>query len=236
MNFTVFILLCLSMLYPIQVNENQPDTITQNTLSDREITSHLVGKSSFDFPLFSVYVSSFDRNWTIIAEQSQMMDFIDENDTYWFTLIIASKSDQSFNLSFLTSEDIPSLDSNMIFGVKLSCEVPQDILFLTFRYSLPDPLIDDNQSFPVYTWVSWDQEGGNWGIPKANYNQVSHAWETTINSFSPYFALIETDSSTHLKSVEIGGGSISSFELPIVIVALCVIYRLKIRKNRKIGE
>jgi hypothetical protein len=253
MNFAVLILLCLSMLYPIQTNENQPNTITQNPLSEREITSRLpsitrqlsvenIGdeefaeNSSYYLPFFSVYASSFDRNWTLVAEQSQTMDFIDENDTYWFTFTIASKTDQTFNLSFLTAEDSPNLDSSMNFGVELSCEKPQDILFLTLLYSLPDPLINDNQSFPVYTWVSWDQEGENWGIPKANYNQVSHAWETTVHSFSPYFALIETDSTTRLKSVEVGGGSIPSFELPVIIVALWVVYGLKIRKNQKNGE
>ncbi len=186
--------------------------------------------------VFSVFTSAFNWNWPLIAEQSQTIDFIDANETYWFTFTITSRTDQSFNLTFLTSEDAPSLESNMLFRVSLSCERPDEIIFLTLFYPLKSPLITENQSFPVYNWMVWDELEEKWGIPDAHYNQVAHAWEITINSFSPYFALIETESLTRLRSVEVGGGWISSFELPLVIITLIVLNLHRIKRTRKKGE
>jgi hypothetical protein len=182
---------------------------------------------------FSIYSSFFNWNWYLEAEQTQTYDFRDDSGVLWFSFVIVSTTDQSFNLSFLTPSDFPSLPTDSQFGINLLCEVPDDILYVSFIYHLTEPLTGINQSFQVNEWVVWDDQLEEWTEVETIYNQILHAWVTTAIDYNQYFALVDTGMSTQQKSVEVGGGSIPSFELPLVIMAIMTIYVSKSKRKQK---
>ncbi|MHA2096785.1 MAG: hypothetical protein ACW98F_19390 [Candidatus Hodarchaeales archaeon] len=185
------------------------------------------------FLRFSIYSSSFNWNWHLEAEQTQTYDFRDEFGVLWFSFVIVSKTDQSFNLSLLSPSDSPSLSTDSEFGINFLCELPDDILYVSFTYLLPEPLVNSNQEFQVKKWVVWNKQSQKWSEVETIYNQILHAWVTTSLGYNQYFALVETGESTQLKSVEVGGGSIPSFELPFVIMSLLAIYGNKSSRKQK---
>jgi hypothetical protein len=224
--------------YFVEAGENATLVFTnlENGTYELEITLEDEARNFFATSLrFSVYSSSFNWNWHLEAEKTQTYDFKDETGFLWFSFVIVSKSDQSFNLSLLTPSDSPSLSTDSQFGIMLLCEVPEDIIYISFTYLLPEPLLDSNQSFAVMQWVKWNDQSQEWSETVTIYNQVLHAWVTTSIGYSQYFALVETGVSTQLKSVEVGGGSIPSFELPLAIVSILVIYGIKSKRKENNG-
>ena len=107
---------------------------------------------------------------------------------------------------------------------------------MTFSFPLNGTIDDFNQSFKVYQWVVWDITNQRWEEIETIYNQVLHSWQTTYIGFNNNFALIEKEELTKIRSVELGGGQIPSFEFSIVIIAFTVYYGISIRKKRKLGE
>jgi hypothetical protein len=185
---------------------------------------------------FSIYTSDFGWNWPIISEQPKSVDFTDENGTFWFTCILASKTSQFFNLTFLESSDTKLIGSEIIFGLMVECERSVDIIYISLSYPINGTNEDVNQSFSEFQWIIWDEQNGEWEEVETKYNQVLHSWDTTFIGFNRYFALIETGTETKIKSVELGGGQIPAFEYPIVILAICSYYGITIRRKQKKGE
>ncbi|PWI49309.1 hypothetical protein CEE45_01885 [Candidatus Heimdallarchaeota archaeon B3_Heim] len=180
---------------------------------------------------FSIYSSSFKWNWYLEAEKTQTYDFRDETGTLWFSFVIVSKTGQSFNLSLLTPSDSPSLSTDSQFGINFLCEVPEEVLYVSFIYHLTEPLLGINQSFQVKQWVVWNEQSQEWSEVETIYNQILHAWVTTSIGYNQYFALVGTGMSTQLKSVDVGGGTIPSFELPFVILSILAFYSLKSKRK-----
>jgi len=189
------------------------------------------GNSNSSLYFFEIHKSDFKWNWFLKAEQPFNLDLFDEIGTFYFSIILTSSVDQSFNLSLLTPSDSPSLSTDSQFGINLLCEIPEDILYISFIYHLTEPLTGINQSFQVMQWVKWNDQAQEWSETETLYNQVLHTWVTTSVGYNQYFALIETDQSTQLKSVEVGGGGIPSFELPLVILSLLAIYGFKSKRK-----
>ncbi len=235
-NFSYSLNQGLQSFLVVEADENS--TLTFNDLEngtyELEITlEDEAGNSLTNSLIFSIYSSSFNWNWHLEAEQAKAYDFVDENGILWFSFIIVSETDQSFNISQLPLVESPSLSTEMQFGIEFQCEVPEDIIYLSFTYLLPEPLVNNNQDFQVKQWVVWDDQSQDWSEVETIYNQVLHAWVTTVIEYHQYFALVETGESTQLKSVEVGGGSIPSFELPLVIMAIMTIYGLKSKRKQK---
>lgn len=224
--------------YILFVEAGENSTLVFNNLEngtyELEITLEDEAENSITISLmFSIYSSYFNWNWYLEAEKTQTYNFRDEYGILWFSFVLVSKTDQSFNLSLLTPSDSPSLSTDSQFGINLLCEIPEDILYISFIYHLTEPLTGINQSFQVMQWVRWNSQAQEWSETETLYNQVSHAWVTTSVGYNQYFALIETDRSTQLKSVEVGGGGIPSFELPLVILSFLAIYGLKSKRKQK---
>jgi hypothetical protein len=185
---------------------------------------------------FSIYLSDFAWNWPIISDQPQSIDFTDENGTFWFTCTLVSHSTQSYNLSLLARTNPKIQNSSFLFGLRFECEELTDIIYISFSYPLDEVIEDFNQTFRVFQWVKWNKQNQEWEEVDTVYNQVLHSWETTIIGSNSFFALIETDTQTKIKSVELGGGQIPSFEFPMVILALSTYYGIYIKRKQKKGE
>jgi hypothetical protein len=217
------------------IEKYQNHSLLFNTLSNGTYFLHLeikdeAGNINFFELSFSIHTSDFNWNWSLNAEETRNLKFYDENNTLWFTCSIVSSSNQFFNLSFLSGGSSPSLPSDNLFGIELLCEIPSDIIFLTLIYPLSEQLIDIDDTFTQYEWVVWfDQE---WAATITSYDQVSHAWKTTSLGYSQYFALIDCGKTTQLRSVVIGGGSIPAFELPTILLSICLVVVIKkVKKN-----
>ena len=236
---TIFYSLNDGLVDEIFVDEETNSTLNFKNLENGtyvlEITlKDEAGNSDSISLIFSIYSSFFSWNWHLEAEKPQTYDFRDESGILWFSFVIVSKTGQSFNISFLTPSDFPSLSTDAQFGINLLCEVPEDILYVSFIYYLTEPLMELNQSFQVNQWVVWNDQSQEWSEVETIYNQIQHAWVTTSVGYNQYFALIATGMSTHVKSVEVGGGSIPSFELPLVLLSILVISGFKSKKIRKL--
>ncbi len=182
---------------------------------------------------FSIYTSAFNWNWHLNANQAHSYDFIDDTGAQWFSFVIVSASEQSFNISLLPNPGSPSLTTQMEFGIDLLCEVPEDIVYVTFTYLLSEPLLDENQSFPVFHWNVWDDQNLKWSESDTIYNQVLHAWVTTSIGYHQYFALVDADKSTHLKSVVVGGGQLPSFDVILVLLSISIVYVYNRKRKQK---
>ncbi len=224
-------------LYPIFILDSDTNTtLLFDNLDNGTYTLEInledeAGNSRITVLEFSIYSSSFNWNWDLEAEETHSNDFRDELGKLWFSFSIVSKTDQSYNISFHSSSESPLLTSQMQFGIHLLCEVPEDIIFFSLVYHLEEPLVDVNQSFPVMQWAIWDEQQQEWSAIDTIYNQVLHAWSSTVTGYYQYFALVDPEESTRLKAVEVGGGAIPSFELPLVLLTIISIYGMK--KTRK---
>ena len=114
----------------------------------------------------------------------------------------------------------------MPFAVEFKCVDEASILYITLKYPLNDT------SFPVYQWVHWKDSA--WQDISSSYDQVSHAWVATSNGYLQYFGIVQTTETTETKSVEVGGGIISSFEYFPAFLGVGLIILMS--KKRKKGE
>jgi hypothetical protein len=179
---------------------------------------------------FFIHASDFDWKWDIIADETRTLDLHDEIYTYWLTLSVVSRSNQSVNFTLLTETSSPVLPENYIMGLGFHCEVPTDIIFLTLNFPLSEQLGNNRDTFPLYQWIVWDNQ--EWVDLETIYDQVSHSWITTNLGYSQYFALIDSGDITQQKSVKVGGGSIPAFDLPTILISICVLSIIKKVKNK----
>ncbi len=217
------------------LEEHQNHSIPYNTLTNGTYNLHIeirdeAGNINSLNLTFYIYTSDFAWNWDLIADEPRSLDVHDENDTFWFTSSVVSRSNQFFNLSLLTEDSYPNLPANSILGLGFQCELPEDIIFLTLTYPLSEKPSNFTDTFPLYQWVIWDNQ--EWVEVDTHYDQVSHAWKTTNIGYTQYFALIDSGETTQLKSVVVGGGSIPAFELPTILFSVCVILFIKKVKRK----
>jgi hypothetical protein len=178
---------------------------------------------------FFIHTSDFNWNWDLTAEETRSLDFYDVNNSYWFTCSVVSRSNQFFNFSLHTDISSPTIPENSVIGLRFQCEIPADIIFVTLIFPLSEQPNGNNETFPLYHWVVWDNQ--EWLETTTSYDQVSHAWKTTNLGYSQYFALIDSGENTQLRSVSVGGGSIPAFELPTILFSVCVVVFIKKVKN-----
>jgi hypothetical protein len=179
--------------------------------------------------LFSVYTSAFNWNWELKADTPRTIKIINATSDLWFILTLTSAIDQSFNLSVLSEESYPGQNDLIDYAIEFSCENPDDIFFI----SLTLQLRTNTSVFPMYQWVHWDVESGEWVNITTSYNEVSNSWEATFDGFVPYFALINPGVKTTLTSITPGGGQIPSFEIVPTILSLLLMTILAYRRSRK---
>ncbi|UCE13474.1 MAG: hypothetical protein JSV04_14990 [Candidatus Heimdallarchaeota archaeon] len=187
--------------------------------------------------LFDIHTSSFDWNWALEANSARNLDFVDDHGDLWFKLTITSKSEQNISLSVLTEDSTPVKEDDMEYVIKFSCDNPNDILFMTFVYTLNNSGVEYNSSFEVYEWVYWNSSRNEWIGIITSFNEVSYSWEATVKGSIQYFALRKTGETTKRKSVEIGGGEIPSFDWMVTIstlsfISLLALFRRVTSKRR----
>jgi hypothetical protein len=218
------------------IETDQNYTISYSNLENGSYRLEMIAedeaKNNVTFILyFSIYSSSFDWNWVLEANSARTLDIVDYNSDLWFKLSIASKNKQNFNLSVLPEDSIPTKTEKMEYTIEFNCEEPDDIIFM----SLALMLSSDTNKLPVYQWVHWDIQSSQWLNISTVYNEVSNSWEATFDGYVPYFALINTGTTTTLESITPGGGQIPSFEIFPTILSLimisCIVYGK--RKTKK---
>lgn len=182
--------------------------------------------------IFSIHTSAFDWNWDLKVDSPNTLNIVDTTGKLWFQVTLVSKTNQTFNLTVLPESSPPTRINTMLYVIKFTCDVPEDILFMTFTFPLNDLSSVIDSSIEVYKWAYWDNQENKWLILDTSYNAVSHSWQATHEGNTTLFALIKTDETTSFTSVIPGGGQIPSFEYSGILLGLFFLrYLLLMRKK-----
>lgn len=178
------------------------------------------------YMIFTMHVNSFNWNYELLTHTANKFTIINDEKETLFTLTIVSSVNQYFNLTLL-DHNLISVNSPIIFAFEFNFEHPENIDLIKLSYLIP------SEDLIIFSWMYYDY-GDGWYVEAENiYNSVDHSWETTFQNYVNEVILTSSGITTTLKSVELGGGQISGFELPIILLTL-VFYGNKCIKRKKI--